>query len=80
MPRHKLNNKGVEHLLKSVGVQADLRRRVNNIAAAAGPGMKPSVRVGRNRARGSVIAVTRDAKLREARDRALTRAAGTAGR
>jgi tRNA A37 threonylcarbamoyltransferase TsaD len=64
----------IAELLKSVPVQQDLRRRADRIAAAAGPGMQASVQVGRNRARGSVITVTQQARENEARNRALTRA------
>lgn len=64
----------IAELLKSVPVQQDLRRRAERIAAAAGPGMEASVQVGRNRARGSVITVTQQAREAEARNRALTRA------
>lgn len=74
MGKLKLNPKGVEALLKSQGVQADLRRRTEAIAAAAGDGMEPVVEVGRNRARGVVITATYEARRRQAKDRALTRA------
>jgi tRNA A37 threonylcarbamoyltransferase TsaD len=64
----------IAELLKSPAVQQDLRRRADRIAAAAGPGMEASVRVGRTRARGSVITATAQARDNEARNRALTRA------
>jgi hypothetical protein len=69
-----LNEANIGRLLTSPAVQADLLRRARKIAAAAGPGMEPSVQVGRTRARGSVITATRKAREAEARDRALTRA------
>ena len=64
----------VRDLLRSPEVVADLQRRTRNIAAAAGPGFTASVVVGRNRARGSVITSTQEARMAEARTRALTRA------
>lgn len=70
----KLNRRGVESILKSERVQADLRARASRIAAAAGPGMVASVGVGRNRARAAIITGTEAARDAEARDRALTRA------
>jgi hypothetical protein len=70
----RMNPDEVGKLLKSPEVVRDLRRRVNNIAAAAGPGFLASVVVGRHRARGSVITATQQARAAEARNRALTKA------
>jgi hypothetical protein len=70
----KLNSAGVKALLKSPGIQADLRRRGNAIASAAGPGHRVDSEVGRNRARVEVVTETFEAMQREARDRNLTRA------
>jgi tRNA A37 threonylcarbamoyltransferase TsaD len=70
----KLRKDNVGKLLNSAAVQADLKRRADRIAAAAGPGMVASVQPGRNRARASVITATQRAREAEARDRALTRA------
>lgn len=61
-------------LLKSAKVQAELKARADRIAAAAGEGMEASVRVGRRRARASVITATEQARENEARHRSLTRA------
>lgn len=72
--RIDMNGAGIQELLKSAEVQAELKARADRIAAAAGEGMEPSVRVGRSRARASVITGSREAKLAEATDRALTRA------
>lgn len=72
--RIELNSRGVRELLRSPGVRADIDRRVRAIAAAAGEGMEPSTIAGRNRARGSVITGTWDARHSEATNRALTRA------
>lgn len=64
----------VGKILRSPAVAADLRRRANNIAAAAGPGFLASVVVGRTRARGSVITTDERSRRAEATTRALTRA------
>jgi tRNA A37 threonylcarbamoyltransferase TsaD len=69
-----LRNANIGALLKSAKVQAELKARADRIAAAAGEGMVASVRVGRNRARASVITATQKARENEARNRALTRA------
>lgn len=61
-------------LLESPAVKADLKRRADRIAAAAGPGFEASVVSGRNRARASVITATPEARLAEARDHVLLRA------
>lgn len=69
-----LNRAGIGDILKSQEVQADLQRRAARIAAAAGPGMEATSRIGRNRARASVVTATPDARRSEATTRALTRA------
>lgn len=62
-------------LLQSPAMRADLKRRADRIAAAAGPGMvAEEVRLTSTRARVSVKTETFDAKRAEATDRALTRA------
>jgi len=68
-----LNRKGMRKLLRSPEVLADLERRAEQIAAAAGPGMQASSMVGKNRARASVITATPAAWRAEAAGRALTR-------
>jgi len=68
-----LNSRGVRQLLRSTEVEADLRRRAGQIAAAAGPGMEASSMAGSNRARASVITATSAARRAEATGRALTR-------
>jgi hypothetical protein len=70
----KLRSDNVGKLLKSKEVQADLKARADRIASLAGEGMEASVRVGRTRARASVITATAKARLAEATDRRLTRA------
>jgi hypothetical protein len=69
-----LNRKGVRDILRSPGVLADLRRRAERIAAAAGPGHEVDSEVGRNRARESVRTDTIDAMVNEATSRTLSRA------
>lgn len=51
---------------KAPGVQADLRRRAQAIANAAGPGMTVHSNVGRNRARAAVVTSTDEARRAEA--------------
>lgn len=68
----KLNRRGVEALLKSPGVEADLLARARRIAAAAGEGMEAESMVGRTRARASVITATPEAMVAEARHRRLS--------
>jgi tRNA A37 threonylcarbamoyltransferase TsaD len=72
--RIEMDSGGIQELLKSAGVQADLKSRADRIAAAGGPGMEAGSRIGKTRARASVITATRKARLAEANDRALTRA------
>lgn len=69
-----MNRAGVAALLKSEEVQADLKRRADAIADAAGPGMEARVGVGRTRARATVITADFDAMLAEATHKTLTRA------
>jgi hypothetical protein len=72
--RIEVNSAGIQALLKSAEVQADLEDRARRIAAAAGDGMEASSRLGKTRARASVITATRKARIAEATDRALTSA------
>lgn len=72
--RIDINSAGIQELLKSGPVQALLSAKAQRIAAAAGPGMEASSRVGKTRARASVITTTRAARKAEAEDRALTKA------
>lgn len=77
--KFELNREGVRALLQSSEVQADVRRRAEAIAAAAGEGMEADSTVGRNRARASVRTGTFEARMAESKDRKLT-AAIDAGR
>jgi hypothetical protein len=72
--RIEMNPKAIGELLKSQPVQDDLKARADRIAEAAGDGMLASVRVGKTRARASILTDTIAAKRAEAKDRALTRA------
>lgn len=71
----KLNSRGIQAIMKSAGVKADLDRRARRIAAAAGPGVeaKPA-ESGAERARAAVVTTTYQGRLNEARDRRLSRA------
>lgn len=69
-----LNKKGVNELLHSPGIKADLKARAERVAAEAGPGMEVAVDDGKNRSRAAVITVTPEAMEGEATDRRLTRA------
>lgn len=70
----KLNRAGMTALLKSDAVRADIERRAQAIAAAAGDGHEAGSSIGQTRARASVITTTFDAMYREATNRTLTRA------
>jgi len=69
-----LNRSGVRELLRSPEVEADLTRRAENVAKAAGEGHEVDVTVGKNRVRASVRTESLKAMVNEARDRNLTRA------
>lgn len=69
-----LNKRNIRAILRSETVRAELVRRAENIAAAAGPGHVVDSQIGRNRARAAVITTTAQAMAAEARDRNLTRA------
>lgn len=72
--RVEVNSAGIQALLKSPEVEDLLLAKAQRIAAAAGDGMEASSRVGKTRARASVITATRAARKAEATDRALTSA------
>lgn len=72
--RIEVNSDGIRAILQSPEVQELLLAKAQRIAAAAGEGMEASSRVGKTRARASVITATRAARLAEANDRALTSA------
>lgn len=59
-------------------VRAELARRAQRVASAAGPGMVVRSGNGRTRARSSVVTTTTEARIAEAKHRTLTRAFGAA--
>lgn len=75
----KLNHDGIRDVLRSPGVQAELKRRADAIAAAANSaaglddGFVVDVEVGRNRARAVIVTATADAMVAEATNRTLTK-------
>ncbi len=70
-----LNIAGFNELRNSPAVVADLKARAEAIAAAAGDGFEVSgPGAGKARARVRVYAATRQARVAEAEDAALTRA------
>lgn len=70
----QLNRAAVRALLRSAEVQADLRRRAERIAAAAGPGHEVVSYVGKNRARETVHTTTPEAAIAEQVHKNLTNA------
>ena len=72
--RVELNSAGIDQLLKSPEVMAELQRRAGRVAAAAGEGFEAETYIGRDRARAVVRSTTAKAARAEAQDRALTRA------
>lgn len=72
--RIEINSAGIQALLKSDEVQALLKAKADRIAVAAGEGMEASSRIGRTRARASVVTATSAARKAEAVDRSLTKA------
>lgn len=72
--RVELNHRAVRELLRSEAVRADLARRAQAIAAAAGPGNEAHSKIGPNRARAEVVTKTFAARYQEATQRTLTRA------
>ena len=75
----EFNQAGFAALAKGAAVLADLTRRGEAIAAAAGDGFEARPSIGRTRARVVVITATPEAMIAEASDKALTSAIG-AGR
>lgn len=73
-----LNRKAIKALLRSDEVEAELRRRAERVAAAAGPGHRVDSGKGPSRARAAVITDTTAARRAEAKHRTLTRALNAA--
>ena len=72
--RVRMNPKGARAILRSPEVLAELRRRADRVATVAGDGMEADGGVGPRRARASVRTATIQARRREAKSKALTRA------
>lgn len=70
---------GFRKILRSGAALADVTRRANAMAAAAGEGVGVEVSTGANRVRATVATETWEAAEREATNKTLTRAIG-AGR
>lgn len=72
--RIKLKNKGFRELRKHPNVKADLMRRAQKVADAAGDGFEASESPGKNRARATVGTRSYSARRRQAKDNVLQRA------
>lgn len=70
----ELNKKGVAALLRSPGVKRDLQNRADRIALAAGSGVSGHVWEGHDRSRARVQTTTKDADVRQAKYKTLSRA------
>lgn len=70
----EMNPAGVREILQSEAVRAELHRRAQLIADAAGEGMEASSQIGATRARASVRTETPEAMRAEAEDRTLSSA------
>lgn len=75
----ELNIAGFNAIRRSPEVRADLKRRANAIAAQAGEGFEVIETDNSSRSGAMVVAATREARMAEATDKALTKAIG-AGR
>lgn len=73
-----INEAVIGRILNGDGVEADLRDRLERIQALFGDGLEISTQKGRTRIQASAVTTTRQARLRQARDGALTRAADAA--
>jgi hypothetical protein len=72
--RTNYDQRAIRSLLVSPAVLADLRRRGERIAGAAGPGHEVQSYTGRNRVRVTVRTATWPARYHEAVDRRLSNA------
>jgi len=78
LTKFELNSKGIRAMLRSAEVEADMLRRAERVAAAAGEGFEASSYVGSGRASARVITATGDAMRDEAENKTLTRSFGAA--
>lgn len=69
-----INRKAVRDLLRGTEVQADLRRRAERIASAAGPDHNVHLEVGEHRARAAIVTGTIEARKAQAVRHTLERA------
>lgn len=74
--RVSINSQAIRELLRGAEVQADLLRRAEAIAAAAGEGHVAEIQVGKVRARASVRTATPQAASSERSRKTLTQAIG----
>ena len=72
----KVNRKAIRDLLKDPGLEKHLLSEAQLIAARAGDGYTASSRIGKNRARASVITDSFQAMRNEAKYGTLSKAAG----
>lgn len=72
-----LDSKGARDLMRSPQMQAELRRRADELARRMGPGFEVKITVGANRARATITAKTREARLRQAREHVIERVMGS---
>jgi hypothetical protein len=72
----KVNRKAIRELLKDPGLEKHLLSEAQLIAARAGDGYTASSRIGKNRARASVITDSFQAMRNEAKYGTLSKAAG----
>lgn len=73
----ELDSKAARELMRSPQMQADLRRRAEELARRMGPGFEVKVTLGANRARATITAKTRAARLRQAREHVIERVMGS---
>lgn len=74
LSRIVVNGKAIDALLRSPEVVAKLEAMGRAVVARAGPGHDMQTKIGRRRARVTVMTKTYEARRAEATDRTLTRA------
>ncbi len=75
-PTVKLDSAGIRKVLTSPAMQKVVKAKADEIRDRAGDGFTSSVSAGGTRARATVRASSRAARLRQARDHVLERAMG----
>jgi len=76
----KLNSAGMREMLKMPGIVADVRRRAEAVARAAGDGFEARTTPRRNRARAEAVASSFDARRRQSKSSTLLAALSAARR